>query len=104
MVEGEAGIGKTTVWLSAIEQAQGLGFRVLSTRATSAESVLAYSSLAGLLDGLGDEVFTRLPPPQRLAIDRVLLRASADDPETDQRAVGAGFVSLVHGLAEEAHS
>jgi thymidylate kinase len=61
VVEGEAGIGKTTVWLAAMERAQELGFRVLSTRATSAESVLAYSSLAGLLDGLGDEVFAELP-------------------------------------------
>ena len=74
MVDGEAGIGKTTVWLAALEQAQGLGFRVLSTRATSAESVLAYTSLAALLGGVGRRRFCRLPPPQRLAIDRVLLR------------------------------
>ena len=100
-MDGEAGIGKTTVWLAALEQAQGLGFRVLSTRATSAESVLAYTSLAALLDELDDAAFAGLPPPQRLAIDRVLLRASVDGPVTDQRAVRRGFSLLVQGLAEE---
>ena len=101
MVDGEAGIGKTTVWLAALEQAQEAGFRVLSTRATSAESVLAYTSLAALLDELDDAAFAGLPQPQRLAIDRVLLRASADGPVTDQRAVAAGFRVRRRGLADE---
>lgn len=74
---------------------------MLSTRATSAESVLAYTSLAALLDELDDAAFAGLPPPQRLAIDRVLLRASVDGPMTDQRAVGAAFLSVVQRLAEE---
>jgi ATP/maltotriose-dependent transcriptional regulator MalT len=101
VVEGEAGIGKTTVWLSALERAQQAGFRILSTRATSAESVLAYTSLAALLNELDDAAFAELPAPQRLAIDRVLLRVSADGPVTDQRAVGAAFVSVVERLAAQ---
>src|SRR5688500_3979473 len=100
VVDGEAGIGKTTVWLAALQQARDLGFRVLSTRATSAESVLAYSSLAGLLEGLDDDVFAMLPPPQRVAIDRVLLRVNADGPVTDQRAVTAALLSVIERLAE----
>jgi ATP/maltotriose-dependent transcriptional regulator MalT len=101
VVEGAAGIGKTTVWLAALERALVGGFRVLSTRATEAESVLAYTSLAALLDELDDAAFAELPAPQRLAIDRVLLRRSADGPVTDQRAVGAAFLSVVERLAEE---
>jgi len=101
VVEGEAGIGKTTIWLAALDQARALGFRVVSTRFTSAESVLAYASLAGLLDGLGDDVFADLPPPQRLAIDRVLLRVSDDGPVTDQRAVAAAVLSVLARLVEE---
>jgi DNA-binding CsgD family transcriptional regulator len=100
IIEGEAGIGKTTAWLGAQERAQELGFRVLSTRAAPAESVLAYSSLAALLDGLDDDVFGNLPPPQRLAIDRVLLRVSDDGPVSDQRAVTAAFRSITERLAE----
>jgi DNA-binding CsgD family transcriptional regulator len=101
VVEGEAGIGKTTVWLAALELAQERGFRVLSTRATSAESVLAYSSFAALVEGLEDDVFARLAPPQRIAMDRVLLRVSDDGPVTDQRAVAAAFLSVVERLAED---
>jgi hypothetical protein len=101
VVEGEAGIGKTTMWLAALERAQELGFRVLSTRAMSAESVLAYSSLAGLLHGVNDDVFAELPPPQRVAIDRVLLRVSADGPATDERAVTVAVLSVIERLAED---
>ena len=46
LVDGEAGIGKTTVWLAGLKQAREHGFRVLSAHAVSAESVLAYASLA----------------------------------------------------------
>lgn len=44
--------------------------------------MLAYSSLAAMLDQLDDAAFAELPTPQRLAIDRVLLRVSADGPVT----------------------
>jgi DNA-binding CsgD family transcriptional regulator len=101
LVEGAAGIGKTTVWLAGLERAPQLGFRVLSTRSAPAESVLAFSSLATLLDGVDESVIAELPPPQRLAIDRVLLRVSADGPVTDQRAVAAAFRSVVERLAED---
>ena len=102
VAEGEPGIGKTTLCLSAIELAQERGFLVLSARPAEAESVLAYASLADLLSGVDSSVLTDLPTPQRLAIDRVLLRAEAEDLSTDQRAVGAGFVSVVELLAETA--
>ena len=100
VVEGEAGIGKTTMWLAALERADELGFRVLSTRAAPTETALSYSSLADLLDDLDEAAFAGLPPPQRLAIDRVLLRVGADGPDADQRAVAAAFISVVEGLAE----
>ncbi|HYJ10502.1 MAG TPA: AAA family ATPase, partial [Polyangiaceae bacterium] len=100
VVEGAAGIGKTTVWLAALERARELGFQVLSTRAVQMESVLAYGSLAALLEDLGDAEFASLPPPQRLALDRVLLRMAVDGPMTDQRAVGAAFRSVLERLAE----
>ncbi|MCT7661830.1 helix-turn-helix transcriptional regulator [Mycobacterium deserti] len=100
VVEGAAGIGKTTVWLAGLERAKNLGIRVLSTRTTSAESVLAYSSLADLLGDLDDDDFAALPPPQRIAIDQVLLRGDADGLVCDQRAVAAAFVSVIERLAE----
>ncbi|KUI02252.1 LuxR family transcriptional regulator [Mycobacterium sp. IS-3022] len=100
LIEGEAGIGKTTLWSAAIEQARQRGFRVLSTRATAAESVLAYTALADLLDDADAAAWADLPTPQRLALDQVLLRAD-NDAVTDQRAVAAAFLSVLERLAEE---
>src|ERR1700728_3760255 len=64
VVEGEAGIGKTTLWLEVMEQARGRGFRVLSARAAAIESGYAYASLADLLRGVEAAVLDQLPEPQ----------------------------------------
>jgi DNA-binding CsgD family transcriptional regulator len=101
VIAGEPGIGKTTSWLAALALARQRGFRVLSARAAMAESVLAYSALADLLAGLDAAVLADLPHPQRLAVDRILLRASADGTAVDQHAISAGFLSAVERLGEE---
>src|SRR6266480_3166682 len=75
VLEGEPGIGKTTLWLAAVEQARQRGFRVLLCRPSAAEAQLSYASLADLLADVGDPVLKSLPQPQRRAIDFVLLRA-----------------------------
>ena len=86
VVEGEPGIGKTTVWLAAIEQAEARGFRVLRARPAESESRLAFSSLADLLGPVLEDVLGELPPPQRRALDAALL--IDDGARADRRAVG----------------
>src|SRR5712691_862482 len=49
VLEGEPGIGKTTLWLAALDQARQRGFRVLSCRPSAAEAHLSYASLADVL-------------------------------------------------------
>lgn len=100
LIEGEAGIGKTTLWLATLEQAAARGFRVLSARAAEAESVLAYTTLADLLDEVDAGTWADLPGPQLLAVDQVLLRAD-NDAVTDQRAVAAAFLSVIERLGED---
>jgi ATP/maltotriose-dependent transcriptional regulator MalT len=102
VIEGDAGIGKTTLWLAAVEQARAGGFRVLSARTGQAESVMAYAAVFDLFADVNDAVLARLPSLQRLAVDRVLLRASTDGPATDQRVVAAALVSVVEMLADDA--
>jgi hypothetical protein len=46
LVEGEAGIGKTTVWLAAVRAAGDRGFRVLQARPAESESRLSYAAVA----------------------------------------------------------
>jgi DNA-binding CsgD family transcriptional regulator len=101
VIEGDPGIGKTTMWLWAKEQASDSGFRVLSAHVGEAESVLAYAAVADLLRELDPSVLARLPAVQRLAVDRVLLRASPDGPATDQRVVAAALASVVEILAKD---
>ncbi len=99
VVEGEAGIGKTTFWLAAQERAREDGFLILSARPAQAETVLAYAVLADLLAGVDPQTWADLPQPQRLAIDRVLLRAIDDGSVAHPRAVGAAFLAIVEHLA-----
>lgn len=99
VIRGEAGIGKTWLWLSAVDQAREQGFRVLTARAGEVESVLAYSAVADLLANVEPVVFDELPTVQRVALDRMLLRGGDDGPVTDQRVAFVAFVSAVSAIA-----
>ncbi len=101
VIVGEAGIGKTTLWLGAVEQARDHGMRVLAARAAAAESVMAYGALADLLSEVDQSVWSDLPDAQRRAIGRVLQYSESDGPDTDARAVAAGFRSTMERLAAE---
>src|SRR5262249_14492914 len=65
VLEGEPGIGKTTLWLAAVEQARERGFRVLSCRPSAAEARLSYASLGDMLADASRSVVDTLPEPQR---------------------------------------
>jgi DNA-binding NarL/FixJ family response regulator len=99
-IVGEPGIGKTTLWQAAVEHARAQGARVLIARPTESEARLAFAGLADLLADVPDELFARLPEPQRVGIDVALLRAASARPP-ERRVVGAGFLTLLRGLAGE---
>lgn len=102
VIAGGAGIGKTTLWQAALDEAVERGFRVLAARVGASESVLAYASLADLLADVELDVFARLPALQRLALDRVMLRANGEGPPTDQRVVAAAFLSVLEKVSLDA--
>ncbi|MDT5207670.1 MAG: hypothetical protein QOF67_85, partial [Mycobacterium sp.] len=101
VIEGEAGIGKTTLWLAAVDLARERGFRVFNARAGQAESVLAYAVVADLIGDVDPTVLADLPDMQRIAVDRVLLRASGEGPATDQRVVAAAFATVIDRLSAD---
>src|SRR5258708_1303411 len=84
VIEGEAGIGKTTLWLAAVDQARERGFRVFSARVGQAESVLAYAAVADLIGDVHPAVLAELPDMQRIAVDRGLLPAGREGPPPAQ--------------------
>jgi DNA-binding CsgD family transcriptional regulator len=98
VIGGEPGIGKTTVWHAAVEQARERGARVLMARPTESEARLAFAGLADLLADVPEELFSLLPEPQRVGLDAALLRAASARPP-ERRVVGAGFLTLLHTLA-----
>ncbi|WP_234897250.1 helix-turn-helix transcriptional regulator [Mycolicibacterium vanbaalenii] len=98
VIEGEPGIGKTTLWLAALSQATESGFKVLSARGAQSESVLAYAALEDLLTDVDHAVLAELPAPQRGAVETVLLRTQADGRGTDQHALSAAMVSALDNL------
>ncbi|WP_370647097.1 helix-turn-helix transcriptional regulator [Mycobacterium sp. IDR2000157661] len=101
VIEGEAGIGKTTVWLDALDRARRRGFRVLSARMGPTDFVLPFAALADLLSVVEPELAAQLSDTQRLAIDRVLLRDSADGPATNEHTVAAAIAVLLNMIAAD---
>jgi DNA-binding CsgD family transcriptional regulator len=102
MLEGEPGIGKTTLMRAAVEAARERGAHVLACTASASETRLSYAALADLLRSVDDEVLGGLPQPQREALDGALLRAGAGGGEVDRRAVGTAALSVLEALAAEA--
>ena len=101
VLEGEPGVGKTTLWLAGLERARERGYRVLAARPAEAESALSYSALADLVRGVDDTLRSDLPEPQRVALDHVQMRADAGEAPTDPRAVAAALLAVVHRLSAE---
>ena len=100
IVEGEPGIGKTTVWHATVETAESRGLRVLRAAPAQSEAELAFSSLADLLGTALEEVVGELPPPQRAGLEAALLLDSPGG-RTDRRAVAAGLLNALRALARE---
>jgi DNA-binding NarL/FixJ family response regulator len=97
---GEPGIGKTTIWQEAVRRARHRGLTVVAARPAAAEAKLAFSGLTDLLAGVDPERLARLPPPQRRALDVVLLRAEAGRTP-GRRVVGTALLSTLTELAAE---
>ena len=94
VIEGEPGIGKTTVWLEAVRMAGELGYLVLKAKPTEAEVDLSFAALGDLLGGVLDDVRDALPPPQRVALEVALLRRDAEMP-ADPLTTATALVSVL---------
>jgi hypothetical protein len=100
VIDGDAGIGKTTVWLDAVRNAVDRGYRVLRARPAESESRLSYAALADMVGPAFDEVRAALPDPQERALATVMLRVATDGP-ADARTTATALVGVIAGLAAE---
>lgn len=101
VLEGEPGIGKTTLLDAGRRSARARGFRVLAAAPGPNEVRMAH---AGLADLLRDEPLEALPPVQRAALDAALLRDAPRDAGdgAEARAVAAGLLTVLESLAATA--
>ncbi|MDX6423397.1 MAG: hypothetical protein QOI67_868, partial [Gaiellaceae bacterium] len=100
VLEGEAGIGKSTLWLAAVEYARAEGLQVLSSRPSEPERGLTYVGLGDLFDPIIDEVLPELPPPRRRALEVALLRGGAMDDPVTSRTVAVAVRDALELLSE----
>jgi DNA-binding CsgD family transcriptional regulator len=100
VLEGEPGIGKTTLWTAGVKRSVELGHRVLSCRPIQTETPLAFVALADLLEPVLDDHLRRLPAVQERALAFAAKVAGSEDPP-DVHTVAAATLSLVRSLASE---
>lgn len=101
VLEGEPGIGKTTIWRQSFARAAPRGMTALACRPVQAEAKLAFASLADLLEPVVERVLASLPEPQRTALEVALVRATPRGTALSARAVASAALSVLRRLAEE---
>lgn len=99
LIEGEAGIGKTTLWKEAVAAAHRDAFQVLSCRPAHAEMALPYMGLGDLFAHVPTPVLAELPAPQRRSLDVALLRADDSGQALHQRTLSVAVSNALPILA-----
>ena len=101
VVEGEAGIGKSTVWEAGVEAARSRGWLIRTSRPAHAEQGLTLAGLTDLFGDVADETLAQLPGPQRQALGVALLRIEPGAESPDQRTLSVAVAGLLRRLAAE---
>jgi DNA-binding CsgD family transcriptional regulator len=101
VLEGEAGIGKSTLWLEGVDIARARGLRVLVSRPAEAERALAHVGLGDLLEDVLDDALPALAAPRRRALGIAMLRDDASGGPVDHRAVALAVHDVLQQLGED---
>ena len=99
LLEGAAGIGKTTVWEAGVAGAAARSYIILSSRPAESEATLSFAALGDLMDGLLGQVLPQLPAPQRRALEVALLMEDPVGSPPEQRAVCLAFLAVIRHLS-----
>ena len=100
VIEGEPGIGKSTLWLTVVAAARERGLLVVSSRPAEAERGLTHVGLGDLFEDALADVAPLLSTPRRRALEVALLREEAPDEPVDHRALGVAVRDVLHLLSE----
>jgi DNA-binding CsgD family transcriptional regulator len=99
LLDGDSGVGKTTLWREALQAARDRSYRVLSCQPAESEAKLSFAALGDLIGGVVEETEVPLPGPQARALDVALLRVEPEGAPPDSRAVSMAVLEVVRALA-----
>ena len=99
VLEGEAGIGKSTLWLTGVERAREHGLRILSSRPAEVELGVAHAGLGDLLEDVLADVLPELPAPRQRALEIALLVRDEPDEPVDFRTLAVAVRTALQLLA-----
>src|SRR6188508_996332 len=98
VLEGTAGIGKSTIWSAGVEAARERGMCVLVSRPAELDRGLAHAGLGDVFDKVLEQVLPELSPPRRRALEVALLLEDASR-DSDPRTLGVAVRSALEALA-----
>ena len=101
LLEGDAGIGKTTLLEYGRYAAAERGYQVLSAMPVETEMPLASSALADLLETVPHVLIDALPSAQRHAIRHAVLGLDLSTDPVDPRTTSMALRTLLCRLARE---
>lgn len=99
LIEGEAGIGKTTLLKEGHDTAVRLGVTVLSAYPVESEVPLEFAGLADLLETVPAVLVDGLPGPQRQAVRQAVLRTESVQRPADPRTTATAVLTLLRALS-----
>jgi DNA-binding CsgD family transcriptional regulator len=101
VLEGEAGIGKSTLWRAGVDAAGARGMLVLFAEPAEVEQGLAHAGLGDLFEDTLESVLPALSAPRRRALEVALLVEDAVHG-SDPRTLGVAVRSALDVLTAQA--
>ncbi len=101
LIEGEAGIGKTTLLRQGNATAVQLGMTVLAAFPVESEIPLEFAGLTDLLEEVPAVVIDGLPVPQQEALRQAVLRTVPPQRAADPRTTATAVFTLLRHLARK---
>ena len=100
VLEGDPGVGKTSLWERGVAWAREDGRRVLVARASEDEGGLPFAGLIDLFDAVTSEELGSVPAPQLRALDVALYRADPTDRPPEAQVISLAVLSALRALSE----
>jgi DNA-binding CsgD family transcriptional regulator len=95
VLDGEAGIGKSTLLDASVDEARARSFAIFACRPAAAEAAFSFAALADLLSPVLPEGLEWLPGPQRRALAAALLLEEVEGSAPDTRAIAFAVYQLL---------